>query len=576
MASRLFFNGQSYSSPSVPSRVDDAAEAPSNLTVGNVLALLGACTGGQPKKVYAFGDPSQVTPALLSGPLCDAAIKAFAPSAQTNAPGTVICVPIGEATPGTLTLLDADGSPAVLVTSTDYGASGNLPQVKIEIGSTTPGSVRVSVQSGQSYATADNLGGVVLVVSYNGPDASAEIGVGGNVMTVYGPNGPLGALAFTPFTVIQDIVNFVDAYPGFTAVAQGANGQTLALNLLDQLGFSLKTGNANFTANNSAVVKWLNGPAQGFVTATPAPPTNGVLLGPNLLPWTALAGGSNPGTTLADWVDGLNVLQSKDVQWIVPLTGDQAVWAATDAHVQYMSTVGQKERRALVGPPAGTAMAAALAMPVILNSDRTSVCWPGYYDFDVSGNLVLKDPFFAAACVAAGFAGSDPGTPMTNKAFAFRGLELDVRNPTDTDQLIQAGLLCFDEEPDGFKCVRSISSWLTSNNFNRVEVSTGAATDFMLRNVRQALAVLKGARGDPRILGRAITVADSALRLLAKPPPLGPGVIVGDAANPAYSNINASLAGDVLSVSWVASPVIPVNFIPCSVSLNVYSGSASA
>ena len=87
---------------------------------------------------------------------------------------------------------------------------------------------------------------------------------------------------------------------------------------------------------------------------------------------------------------------------------------------------------------------------------------------------------------------------------------------------------------------------------------------------------LRGSEANALALARAVSQAESALIELARPKPEGPGVIVGDAKTPAYRNIRASLQGDILAVSFECSPVIPVNFIPISISVVPYSGSASA
>jgi hypothetical protein len=186
------------------------------------------------------------------------------------------------------------------------------------------------------------------------------------------------------------------------------------------------------------------------------------------------------------------------------------------------------------------------------------------------------EPYILAALLAGAFSGVNPGTALTNKTIKVRGLERDLRNPTDTDQLINGGVLCVENTNSGFKVVKSISTWLVNDNYNRVEVSTGVATDFVSRNVRQALDILRGERGNPITLSRAISIAESTLRELSRPEPQGPGVIVGDAANPAYKNIVASLEGDVLRVEFQCSPVIPVNYIPVTIFAVPYSGTATA
>ena len=573
MASTFFFNGQLYTSPTTVSSVNDDAENPSGSTVGNTLCIVGVCDGGKPLTVYTFDDPDDVAPALISGPLCAAAIKAFNPSDELGAPGQVLCVRVGSATAASLALNDPNSVASAVVYSQAYGQTVAPPRMKIEAG-TNPNTLKVSTAQGQNYLVQDNIGGALFSVTYTGAAASAAVGTGNSQVAVAAPSGtPLGALMLTQFTVIQDVVDYINSFAGFTALVLNGRGQQLALNALDAINANAKTAMVTYTGNLAAFLAYMNSPAQTMVTAQKAP---NAVSAPALIGWTYLSGGSTPTIMLSDWVNALTLLQGVDLQWLSILSGDGAVWAAVDAHVQYMSSTGKRERRALVGPAAGTSMTTVMGYGAVLNSDRTSVVWPGYYDYDVNGNLVLLDAFYTASVVAAGFAASPPGTPMTNKAFTFRGLELAVRNPGDTDQLIQAGIMPVDSEATGYKVVRSISTWLVNNKFNRVEVSTGAATDYAVRTVRQALDVLRGSRSDPRLLGRAIMIADTSLAGLAKPPPIGPGVIVGDTNDPAYKNIEAEIDGDNMIVSFQMSPVVPNNFIGVAVSIGFYSGSASS
>ena len=177
--------------------------------------------------------------------------------------------------------------------------------------------------------------------------------------------------------------------------------------------------------------------------------------------------------------------------------------------------------------------------------------------------------------MAAGFASMSPGNPMTGKSLTVRGLETVLRNPTDTDPAIQAGLLVVAPTNTGFRVVRSISTWMTNNNYNRVEVSCGAATDYAMRTVRQAVDPLKGGENGPIAQSRAISQAQTALNGLAKPAPQGPGVLVGDANSPAWQNLTATVTGDTIGLEWQMSPVVPLNFITCTANIVPYSGTAS-
>jgi hypothetical protein len=571
MASSYFFDGRLWTTPAAMSLVNDNAMLPVSLTVGNVLALLGTCRDGQPNTPLSFGDPSDVRKLLGDGELTDAAEKAFAPSDEVGGPSTVVCIRVGTSTPATLTLNDASTGAAIALASASYGVTANLTKVQIAAG--TLSGKMVSTQRGATFYVGDNIGRSAFTVRYSGGAASAQMAINNATVTLSAPTGtPVAVIDLATYASVTQLVDRINATPGFVATVTAGSDNTPSLNGLDTVtAQDVKTANYVARADLQAIVDWLN-TVDTLVVATRVAGAGAV---PVNLSWTYLAGGTDPAVLVGDWTNAMTTLQTVDAQWVVPLSGDPAIHAAMDAHVQFMSHAGRHERRALVGPPAGTLLSAVLLLPLALNSDRTAMVWPGYYDFNSAGVLTLYPPYMAAAVVAAGFAGSNPGLPMTNKALTVRGLETVIRDPVDTDALIQAGVLCLSGSSKGFKVVRSVSTWLVNNKFNRVEVSCGAATDFTVRNVREALDVLKGSEGDPLVLQRAVSITESALIELSKPRPEGPGVLVGDANSPPYKSIRASLQGDVLQVSFQCSPVIPVNFIPITVSVLPFSGTAS-
>lgn len=573
MASTYFFNGRLYTTPATMSAVNDAAMQPTNAAIGNVLAILGQADGGEPNTALSFGDPDQVAGVLLSGPLAVAVAKAFNPSNETNAPSTVIAVRVGAATQAAYTLLDGTGNPAAVLTSQQYGIYANRVKVKVAAGSTS--GLAMTVQYGNAYVVGDNLARNAFTVQYAGAAASATMAVSGTAVTLQAPSGTVAkTIDLTVYSTVAQLVDAISAVAGFTATASAGSENTTALNGLDSVAAQdVKTALYTATANLQAVIDWINGPAQPFITAT-RPSAAGSP--PAQIGWTYLSGGTVAAPQVSDWTNALSMLQGQDVQWVVPLVGDPSVHAAVDAHVQYMSTIGERERRAFVGPSAGTTLSAVEALPVAINSDRTAMVWPGYYDYDPNGVLTLYDSFYSAAVVAAGFAGLSPGDTMSNRTLTVRGLEFTVRNPTDTDVLIDAGVLALEATSAGFKVVRAISTWLADNKYDKVEVSCGAATDYAVRTWRTGVDVLRGSRQDPLLLSRAITLSETILTNLAKPLPDGPGVIVGDANSPPFQGLKAVMAGDYVALSGQISPVIPNNFISVSVNLVPYSGTASA
>lgn len=573
--SETFFNGQLLITPTTASAVDDTALNPSNLTVGNVLAIVGACTAGQPNTALVFGNPDDAQAQLGTGELASAVRKAFAPSNDdnVNAPSQIIAVRVNPATQAALALSDVTPTPVINLVSTDYGLYTNQIKVKIEAGSTT--GKKITTQLGNDFYVKDNIARNSFQVQYTGGQATSRMQVNGTTLVLEAPNATVVAtIDLATYPTVQQLVDRINATSGFISTVQDGNGQTGTLNALDYFtNQDVKTAAFTQTANLQAIVDWFNGLGEGFVTATRVAAV-GTL--PVNIPFTYLAGATDGVITNTQWSNAFTTLQTQNVQWIVPLSSDPAIAAMADAHVQFMSTVGKKERRAICGTAVATSDASGIAAAKAINSDRTSLVHLGYYDYNDSGVLTLFPPYMLAAVVGGAFAGVGPGTPLTNKSLTLRGIERNLRNPIDTDPLITGGIFAIENTDTGFKVVESISTWLTNDNFYRVEVSTGVAGDFTARNLRQALDIMRGQKQDPILLLRAKSIAQSICTLLAKAEPEGPGVLVGDANSPPFRNITASINDDVLFVSVEASLVIPNNFVLIKVAAVAFSGSISA
>jgi len=568
----VFFDGRLWISPATMSVVDDSAMYNRNLSVGNIVAYIGRSEGGEPKTALRFGSPNEAKETLRSGALLEAVLKAFDPSSETGGPATVVALRVNPATQSSLMLQDVSTNAVIQLQSTDYGLYTNQIRVKIESGTNT--GLKLTSQLGNDFYSADDVARNAFSIQYSGGQASAAMTISDTQVILQAPTGTdVATIELSSFPTVQQLVDRINAQDGFTASVLDGNGEKATLAALDHVtNQDVMTALYTATANLQAAVDWFNGTGEGFVTATRQA---GGGEPPAVIPFTYLASGSDGTVANSDWSDCYTVLQSEDVQWVVPLSSDPAIHAMNDSHCQFMSDVGRMERRGIVGPASGTTDDEAVAAAKALNSDRTSLTHLGYYDFNVSGNLVLFEPYMMAALLAGAFSGVNPGTSLTNKSIKIRGIERKLRNPTDTDPLILGGVLPVEETNTGFKVVQSITTWLNNDNYNRVEVSVGTALDFVARNVRNAVDPLRGAKGTPAVLGQAVSRTDTALLELARPEPIGPGVLAGDADNPPYRNITADLQGDVLRIQFQCSPVIPVNYIPVTIFAVPFSGSAS-
>lgn len=571
-----FFNGRLYITPTTMSAVDDSALANQNLSVGNVACYVGTSTGGQPGVPLAFGSPQQALSTLRSGELAQACAKAFSPSNETGGASSVIAFRVNPAVQASLTLLDSQNNPVINVLSADWGLYTN--QVKLALSAGTTQGFHATVALGSATYSADNIYSSPFSVLYTGPQVSATMTISPTQITLAAPAGTVVATVdLNAYQTVQQVVDYINTVKGFTATVNGGLANAPALNGLDSVvAQSVITNAFNVTANLQAVVNWLNGTAQPLVIATRVPGA-GTL--PVQIPFTYLSGGSDGVTTNANWSNCFTAMQAVDVQWITPISSNPALWAMADAHAQYMSTVGRMERRVICGMALSSSDAAAIAAAFALNSDRTSLVHIGHYDYDLTGQLSglqLFAPYMTAAIVAGAFSGVSPGTPMTNKALAVSGLERQLLNPTNTDPLIQGGVLCVEKTKNGYMVVQSISTWLVNKNYDKVEQSVGWALDFVARNVRDALDVLRGQKNNQITISRAASITESRLRQLAVPDPQGPGVLAGDDESPPYKNISAAAVGDAIAVSFQCSPVLPANYIAVTIYAVPFTGTASA
>jgi hypothetical protein len=569
----VFFAGRLYTTPTTASQVDDSAMANRNPQGGNTLALIGQSEGGIPNSAIAFSNATEAALVLRSGELLTAIQKAFDPSSETPAPSKIIAVRVNPAVQASLALLDSLAAPVINLVSTDYGLYTNAIKVKIESG--TVSGKKVTTQLGNSYFSQDNIASSQFSIQYGGVQATAVMSINNTILVLQAPAGTqVASLDLATYNTVQKLVDRINAVASFAAVVLNGNGNDATLNSLDTVAITqdVKTALYTVTANLQAVIDWINGTSEGFVTATRAASV-GTL--PANIAFTYLAGGTDGTVTNTQWTNAFTVLQTQDCQWVSPVTSDASIHAMTSTHVSFMSDIARKERRAVCGGASGGTVAGAVAAAAALNSDRVSYVGFGERDYDLNGTLVLLPPYIVAAQLAGMLSGVTPGTALTNKSIKAKGMEVDLRNPTDTDPLVAGGVMAVENVNGVYKVVKSCTTWLNNKNYNRVEASTGAAMDYVSRTVREAVDALRGKNGSPTYLTEVFEAADTSLRALAKPVPAGLGILVGDANSPAYKNITVSVAGDVTSVEFECSPGIPQNFILCTIHAVPYSGTAT-
>lgn len=572
MTKGFYFNGRQYTSPTVVSAIDETAMAATAVALSNNLAIIADVNHGQPNTVLTFTSASQAEGVLVDGDALAGIRKAFDASAETGGPAQIMFVRVGQATQSVATLADLAGNVAMNLQTTDYGIQSVGVQIKVAAG--TAKGAKVTVKDNGVQYVGDNLYSAPVTIAYTGVGSSPRVQVNSGNVTLRVSGNVVATLPFVQFNTVQSLVDAINAVVGFTAIAGAGTAGFATAALFDNTNnIDIIAGGVDLTAINFAIANWINSSAELAINAQPVYGFGALAVTPN---WVVLQGGVSPAVTNLDWSNAFDLLQAEDVQWIVPISSAPSIHAMASAHVDYMSTVGRSERRAILGMALGTTDTQAIAEAPTLNDDRVSLVHIGVWDFNSAGVLTLYAPYVLAAQCAGALAGSAPGIALTNKSLKCQGFERKLKSPTDTDALIRGGVMPFHTTRRGFICTMSVSTWLANDNINRVQVNTGTALDYTVRALRDALEVEIGHNGSAMLLGDVISKAETVLKQLSKAPPIGQGILVGDDVNPPFRNLTATITQDAIIFECEVSPVIAINYIGIVVHAVPYSGTATA
>jgi hypothetical protein len=369
---------------------------------------------------------------------------------------------------------------------------------------------------------------------------------------------------------------------------------TLTLTVDSDLSTTYSTGDvvreaAVLNSDLQAVIDWINAGNTSYVEAEyHASATNRAALAN--IPDTYLSGGSEGTTSQSHWDAALDLLKTEDTPLISCISYDPAVWASLSTHCSYMSTVGKKERIGFCGGFAtadgytnglgkwtsssdiGTSREQMLTYANDLNSDRMVYVGPGFKAYDENGLLTTFNGSISAALVAGMAAGVDVATALTHQYIKVLGLEHNFQW-ADLDRLLEYGVCPFEYDPGtGYRVCQSITSWLVNDKYNRRELSVRRTADFVARQVRDRLEQdFVGKKGTMTTLVSIKNATESVLVQMYRAE-----LLAGNAENPPYKNIQVRLEGDTAWVDFECSPCIPINYIPITIHLTVFTTTLTA
>lgn len=568
MASRFSFAGKTISAPGVLAVVNADALTPVPASVVNTVVCVGTGEGGKPKTLEWFSTPSDMAARTRGGDLFDVIPFVWAPSPDRIGPQRVGIVRVNPAVQATTTLKNS-ATDIITVTAANYGLRDNGISVKVEAG-TNANSKKLTVADGVNTYVKDNITRPLFTLTYAGTTMAVTVNATQVATTVTGGSGASQTATFAAYPTVKRMVDFFAAQTGYTCVIDpSVNPDMLIADAMDYLS-AVSALSQTLYANNMAIVDWLNSGAQPLVTATKIASVG--LLVDNQGP-KYLTSGSEGSTTNTDWQTALAALDLEDIGFIAYLSSNATQQGYLLTHVTTIGADGKRPRRAATGTPTGQASGdLGAAVADTFNSPLVQLASQGVYIYK-NGVRTLLPPYFVGAMIAGLDAGVPIGEAITFKAVNLSGMELEwLPSDAQKNTAVDSGVVLIERIPGrgGFRIVRGISTWQSTDQYHLVEPSVGLVLDTVRKG---SIAVAEDFLGKPVTsqLGYAILSAIETflLRLVGQNQ-----LVPFTDGKPWFAN-QATMQGDTILIKFTVQPVIPLNFVGITINAQPLSQTIS-
>ena len=272
---------------------------------------------------------------------------------------------------------------------------------------------------------------------------------------------------------------------------------------------------------------------------------------------TFLLGGTQSSVILSDWTNALELIETSDIQIVVPWSSDVDVHKEILKHCT-KSAVAGSERNAWVGASANQSIFDLKNNWVkALNNRNVAIVGQSVKVTNPQGIIQTLEPKYLALICASMQAGTPVSTPLTRKrpdVVDVLGSWIANRDVTDA---IKAGICALTSDNQGWRIERSVTTWIKDDNPIYSEVSANESINTSVRDLRNALDIYIGDRNlnvtSARILGIVSARLDQQVLN---------GIIK------AYKNIVLENIGDTLKVNYTVAAVEPLNFIAITASVS--------
>lgn len=509
--------------------------------------ILGESIGGEPNQIYSFATEREAVETLIKGNLLDAVRCCFNPN-STYKPQRVFAMPINKKTRASCTISEK-GKDIFKVVASQYGIEGNRLSVSF-IGSEENKKVLLKL-----------AGKTLLEKSYRK-----------ELFKILLPS--TSTIDCEEFTITKDHIIFkgekIDLYQN-----------SLIGDVVDSLkgiGLEVELASPEFRLESSSIIDCLEG---GYIDkSTPCTVTadlsnaleilnkSGYVKVEKLVDYQnslsteindlVFSGGANGTCTALDFLDALEVLERKDIQFITTPSTDLSVALLLKDHCERMnSREGKAERQFIVGHEWGLGIDGVIERALLLGTKYGALVSPGFKSFDPEDLSYSQLREYHAGYTAAKEMGlimaMSVNEPATYKKIDCIGVET-VYTSSEIDRLIKAGVWAVEYTKNiEARNVRSVTT-NRGENLMECEFSVMRECLWMTRDLREAIdSSLIGRAGREGMKAIIMSIMLSKLEYYKN--------VVNTLVDYKKDSIVIDIDGDTYRTEFVGSPTLPINFV---------------
>lgn len=475
--------------PGVYSRRNNVS-AGSGVSTGN-LCILGTSMGGEPRKLLKFGSLADAKEILVSGELLDGVAHAFNGS-NTYIPQYVYAMRVNNGTKSKAEF-KIGGDVVITAKSADFGSQTN--QIKKWLDDGTDGGKKITVVYKNNECFVDNIERESFSIMYagSGTRATCTIGKGGLTLSSDVEEEKL-TVSFDDAETLDTLIARINDTGFYSAqvIDKSENAPTKELDHVSgvEIGDSAVVFKSDVQALADAL-KSINVIGEVEIGANRVMPENDT-------GYVYFSGAEAGTSTVADYIETLELLEREDVQILATPSTNKNVHSLISDHCVSMSTVSKKrERTFIVGTPSKTSIAEGLKEAKGLNTELGSVIITNANaNNPLTGMAEEISPALLACKVAGIEVAMTPSVPLTNKTIKVNSFGMKYKD-TELEEMIAGGIMPFGENENGeLVCIRGMTCY-QGDNLVMNERSMIRSALFMDRDLRKANGRRTGTNDEP-------------------------------------------------------------------------------